>query len=166
MNPLTRNQSITPQVRAVVESLDRFVTRDDVAAALRAAQHEALQTLQRNAALPAAFVALDVVQFGASLPAAVGSIRVVVTRDSGGDAVERHANSTQYLCALGFALETHVRTPQGWHVDRYGAGDVTELADRWHVVAPGVWHRSVAPGAQYWAVAALHSASEVSDEYE
>ena len=166
INSRTQNQSITLEVRPAVEALDRFVARAEVAAALRTARLDALQMLQRNAALPAAFVQLDVAPFGTSLPAVAGSIRVVVTRDAGGDAVERHANSTQYLYALGFALETHLRTPQGWHVDRYGAGEATELADRWHVVPPGVWHRSVAPGAQFWAVAAFHSAREVSDEYE
>jgi mannose-6-phosphate isomerase-like protein (cupin superfamily) len=90
----------------------------------------------------------------------------MVTRGPGGTSVERHHNSTQYLFALGGALETHVGAGDGWRVDRYGEGDADVLENRWHVVPPNVWHKSTAPGAQFWSVAAFHSARYVSDEYQ
>lgn len=83
----------------------------------------------------------------------------------GGDSVERHINSTQYLLALDGPVETHVQTADGWRVDRYGQGDSALLQDRWHVVPSGIWHRTVAPDASYWGIVAFHSAREVSDEY-
>ena len=160
------NPSLTPDVRPVVEELDRLATRPEVMAVLRRAQADAVAQLQRNSGLSAAFVNLDPVALGHALPAGVGSIRLVVTRGGGGEAIERHANSTQYLLVLDGPVQTHVLTDDGWRVDRYGYGDAATLESRWHVVPPGVWHRSVAPGAHYWGVVAFHSASEVSDEYQ
>ncbi len=165
MGQTTNNRSITPDARSVVEELDRFATRPDVLAALRRAQAAAVQQLQRDPGIAAACIALEPSSLGCAAPAAVGSIRVVVTRDAGGDAIERHANSTQYLFALDSPVETHVQTADGWRVDRYGPGDAAVLEDRWHVVPPGVWHKSVAPGARNWGVVAFHSAREVSDEH-
>ena len=44
-------------------------------------------------------------------------------------------------------------------------GVATALEDRWHVVPPGVWHKTVVPGARNWGIVAFHSAREVGDEY-
>ncbi len=165
MGQQTNNQSITPQVRFVIEELNRFATRPDVLAALRQAQAEAVDKLQHHPGLGAAFVGLDTLKLGFAPPAAIGSIRVMVTREAGGEGIERHANSTQYLFALDDPIETHVQTADGWRVDRYGQGDAAVLEHRWHVVPPGVWHKSVAPGARNWGVVAFHSARDVSDEY-
>ena len=165
MDQAASNRSITADERSVVAALDRFATRPDVLAALRRAQGEALEKLRQSPDLAATFVTLDPSGLGAAAPAAVGSIRVAVTRNTEGDGVERHANSTQYLFALDGPVETHVETEAGWRVDRYGRGDPAALEDRWHVVAPGVWHKSMAPGRRNWSVVAFHSAREVSDEY-
>jgi mannose-6-phosphate isomerase-like protein (cupin superfamily) len=161
----TTNQSITPDTRPVVAELNRFATRPEVLAALRRAKADAEKQLQRDPDLSTTFVALDPLQFGSATPDAIGSIRVVVTRDGGGDSLERHSNSTQYLFVLDGPVETHVESTDGWRVDRYGYGGATDLEDQWHVVPPGVWHKSVAPGARNWAIVAFHSARQVSDEY-
>ena len=100
------------------------------------------------------------------MPAAIGSVRVVVTRGIGGARIERHVNSTQYLLALDGAIETHFQTAGGWRVDRYGEGDPAVLENRWHVLPPGAWHKSVAPQLRDWGVVAFHSARDVSDEYQ
>ncbi len=165
MDPATNNPSITPDTRSVVKELNRFTARPDVLAALRRARAEAEQRLRQDPDLCAACIALDPVPLGWAAPNAVGSIRVSVTRDAGGDSVERHINSTQYLLALDGPVETHVQTADGWRVDRYGQGDSALLQDRWHVVPSGIWHRTVAPDASYWGIVAFHSAREVSDEY-
>ena len=159
------NRSLTPDVLPVVEELERLATRPEVLAVLRRAQGEAVTQLQRDTALAAAFVPLNLVEFGAAIPAGVGSIRVVASRDRSAT-IERHANSTQYLLVLDGSVQTHVLTEDGWRVDRYGYDDATRLESRWHVVPPGVWHRTVAPGAHEWCVVAFHSAREVSDEYQ
>ena len=166
MGQATNNQSITPDERPVVEELDRFATRPEVLAALRRAQADAVKKLQRNPNLSATFISLDPLSLGRAAPAAIGSIRVAVTRGTDGLGVERHANSTQYLFAFDGTVETHVRTKDGWRVDRYGQGGPALLEDRWHVVAPGVWHKSVSPGRREWSVVAFHSAKDVSDEYQ
>jgi hypothetical protein len=160
------NQSITPDARPVVAELNRFVTRPDVLATLRQAKADAEKQLMRNRDLSVAFVALDPLQFGSTSPDVIGSIRVVVARDGGGDSIERHSNSTQYLFALDGPVETHVHITDGWRVDRYGQRGSADLEDRWHVVPLGTWHRSVSPGARSWAVVAFHSAREVIDEYQ
>jgi hypothetical protein len=164
MNPATDNRSLTPEARPAIEELDCFTARPDVRAALRRAQQEAEQALQRDPALQAAFVAVDPASLGWTRADLVGSIRVVVTRYAGGEGLERHTNSEQYLLALDDALETHVQTADGWRTDRYGHAD-SSLEDRWHVVPRGLWHRTVAPDATNWGVVAFHSAREVSDEY-
>jgi hypothetical protein len=165
MNQNTGNPSITVETRPLVEALSRFAAQPDVAAALQRARADAVLRLQREPGLASAFVALDPVALGWPTPDAVGSIRVSVTRGAGSETVERHANSTQYLLVLDGPVETHVQTDAGWRVDRYGDGRSAELGDRWHVVPPGLWHRTIAPGAQTWGVVAFHSAREVSDEY-
>jgi len=165
MGQATNNQSITPDERSVVEELDRFAARPDVLAALRRAQADAVKKLQRNPNTAATFISLDPLELGCSAPVVIGSIRVAVTRDAEGEGVERHANSSQYLFALDGPVETHVQTEDGWRVDRYGQGDPAALENRWHVVPPGVWHKSVAPGRRNWSVVAFHSARDVSDEY-
>jgi quercetin dioxygenase-like cupin family protein len=109
---------------------------------------------------------MDPSDLGGTAPAAIGSIRVAVTRGAEGAGVERHANSTQYLFALDGPVETHVLTEDGWRADRYGQGDPALLEARWHVVPPGVWHESVAPGRREWSVVAFHSAKDASDEYQ
>ncbi len=161
----TNNRSITPEERSVVAELDSFATRPDVLAALRRAQAEAVQKLRLDPGLAPTFVTLDPAELGRAAPAAVGSIRVAVTRSGDGAGVERHPNSTQYLFALDGPVETHVETEERWRVDRYGRGASAALEDRWHVVPPGVWHKSAAPGRRDWSVVAFHSAREVSDEY-
>ncbi len=165
MDPATNNPSITPDTRSIVEELNRFAARPDVLAALRRARAEAEKRLRQDPDLSAAFIALDPLSLGWTALDAVGSIRVSATRDAGGDRIERHVNSTQYLLVLDGPVETHVQTADGWRVDRYGQGDSAELEDRWHVVPPGIWHRTVAPGASYWGIIAFHSAREVRDEY-
>lgn len=166
MGQTTNNSSITPDARALVEELNRFATRPDVLAVLRQAQADAVKKLQGDPSISAAFINVEPASLGSAAPAAIGSIRVVVTRDAGGESIERHANSTQYLFVLDNPVDTHVQTADGWRVDRYGQGDAAVLEDRWHVVPPGVWHKSVAPGARNWGVVAFHSAREVSDEYQ
>lgn len=166
MGQTTDNQSITPEMRPVIEELNRFATQPDVLDALRQAAADARKSLRQNPHLAEAYAALDLSSVGCPVPAAIGSVRVVVTRGIGGATIERHANSTQYLLALDGAMETHVHTPDGWRVDRYGQGNPAVLENRWHVVAPGVWHKSAAPGARNWGVVAFHSAREVSDEYQ
>jgi quercetin dioxygenase-like cupin family protein len=166
MDPRTNNQSITPDTRPVVEALNRFAARPDVVLALHQARREAEQELQRNPGLATASVALDPLLLGWAELDAVGSIRVVVTREAGGQGIERHANSVQYLLVLDGPVETQVETMDGWRVDRYGQGRSAELEDRWHVVPRGAWHRTVSPGAKNWGIVAFHSARDVSDEYK
>ena len=166
VDPITNNRSITPEARRVIEQLHQFVTRPEVRAGLLRTRAEADQKLQQDPDLPIAFVAFDPTQLGWSQSELVGSGRVVVTRNGGGDGIERHANSTQYLFVLDGPVETHVQTADGWHVDRYGYGDSAQLEDQWHVVAPGTWHKSVAPGGRNWGIVAFHSAREVNDEYQ
>ena len=126
MTVTTTNQSITPDTRPVVAELNRFATRPEVLAALRRAKADAEKQLQRDPDLSTTFVALDPLQFGSATPDAIGSIRVVVTRDGGGDSLERHSNSTQYLFVLDGPVETHVESTDGWRVDRYGYGGATD----------------------------------------
>ena len=165
MAQATQNRSITPDRRSVVEALDRFATRPEVLAALRRALADAVEKLRQHPKIPATFIALGASALGVAAPAAVGTIRVAVTREGDGAGVERHPNSTQYLFALNGPVETHVETADGWRVDRYGRGDPGTLEDRWHVVPPGVWHKSAAPGRRNWGVVAFHSALDVADEY-
>jgi len=166
MSQAADNQSIVPDERSIVAELDRFANRPEVLAALRRAQADAVMKLRRNPELTATFISLDPAGLGNAAPAAIGSIRVAVTRGADGLGVERHGNSTQYLFALDGPVETHVHTADGWRVDRYGRGGPAVLEDRWHVVPPGVWHKSIAPGRRHWCVVAFHSAKDVSDEYQ
>ena len=165
MAPATSNPSLAPETMAVVEELDRFAARPEVMAALQRARMQAEQRLRREPSLRAASAALEPSSLGWTAADKVGSIRVSVTRDADGDGIERHVNSTQYLLALGTPVHTHVQTADGWRIDCYGQGDSAALQDRWHVVPPGLWHKTVAPGASFWGIVAFHSAREVSDEY-
>jgi hypothetical protein len=164
MQAVIDNSSITPAVRATVEGLERFAAAAGVRGVLRRMRAQAGWQLRSNPALAAAFVSIGGSAFGMALPAAVGSLRIVVTRGSGGDKIERHANATQYLLALEGPLETHVEIDGTWRIDHYGYGS-KRLEDRWHVVPAGAWHRTVAPGLTHWGVAAFHSVADVSDEY-
>ena len=162
MVPTSTNQSITPDARPIVAELNQFVTRPDVLAGLRQAAADAEKQLQQKPELSVAVVALDPSQFGSTAPGAIGSMRVVLTRAGSGGRIERHSNSTQYLFALDGSVETHVHSTDGLRVDRYGQGGSVDLEDRWHVVPPGTWHRSIARDA----VVAFHSARQVIDEYQ
>jgi hypothetical protein len=163
----TVNFSITPDLRATVSEIDAFSRAPQVLQALERARLDALHKLAWDPTAQAVAVRLDVTSLGAAVPAAVGSIRVVVTRQADGDQLERHPNSTQYLLAMDGPLETHVQAEEGWRIDRYGGdGAQNTLDDRWHVVPPGLWHKTVAPGATNWCVVAFHSALEVDDEYQ
>jgi hypothetical protein len=167
MASITHNLSIIPEVRPVVAELNRFATRPDVLAALRQGKTEGEKKLLRDPSLATAFVAFDLAQYGWANPEKVGSARVFVSRDSGEhDRFERHANSTQYLFALGGPVQTYVQTKDGLRVDSYGEGDATVLENRWQVVPPGIWHKSVVPGARNWWVVAFHTARNVTDEYQ
>jgi len=94
----------------------------------------------------------------------VSSARVFVSRAADTNISERHSNCIQYLFPLDVSVETHVMTTAGWRIDRYGGEDVAALQSRWHVVPAGVWHRTVAPDVQNWAIVAFHSARQVNDE--
>lgn len=160
------NQSITATARPAIESLHRFAQQPAVQSAIGQAQARALARLQTEVNLPVAFVPVDLASLPVTPPPEARSLRVVVTREPGGDTIERHANCAQYLYVMGTPLETHVQDGTGWRIDRYGQGAETALEDRWHYVPPGVWHKSVAPGAANWSVAAFHSAAEVEDEFQ
>lgn len=159
------NRSITPDARPGIEELGDFALQPGVLAALRQAQAEAVAVLRRAPDLSSTFVTLDPVRLGAAVPPSVGTIRVAVSRAGADTAVERHPNSTQILFVLDGPVETHVETGAGWRVDRYGEGSASVLENRWHLVPPGVWHKSNAPGPGDCAVVAFHSAREVEDEY-
>ena len=160
-----RNQSISAAIRPVIEELNTFATQPDVQMALQDARQQAGQKLDENPESQSAWVKLDLVKLGWVNSAEIGSLRVVVNRLAGVETIERHVNSAQFLLVLDGPVETHVQMPDGWRIDRYGFGGSSELADRWHYVASGVWHKSVAPGAANWAIAAFHSAREVNDEF-
>lgn len=162
----TDNQSITADARPVLEIFDRFAQEPAVQAVVRQAQALALARLKEDASLRAAFVPIDLASLNVAVPAQARSLRVVATRDAGGDTVERHANCAQYLFVLDAPLETHVQTGTGWRIDRYGQGSDRTIENRWHYLPPGVWHKSVAPGASHWSVLAIHSAAVVTDEFQ
>lgn len=161
----TDNQSITVDVRPVLEILNRFAQVPAVQAVVREAQALALARLNDDANLRVAFVPINLASLKVALPEQARSLRVVATRGAGGDTVERHANCAQYLFVLDALLETHVETSSGWRIDRYGQGDEHTLENRWHYLPQGVWHKSLAPGASSWSVLAIHSAAEVTDEF-
>lgn len=162
----TDNQSITADVRPVLEILNRFAQVPAVQAVVRQAQALALARLKDDASLRAAFVPIDLASLTVELPAQAGSVRVVATRGPGGDTTERHANCAQYLFVLDAPLETHVQTGTGWRIDRYGQGPDNTIENRWHYLPQGVWHKSLAPGASTWSVLAIHSAAVVTDEFQ
>ncbi len=159
------NPSITADARVVIEALQRFVGQPGVMAGLRRAQSDAAAQLGREPALRSTFVSLDPASLGAMAPAAATSIRVAVSRAGVDTAVERHPNSTQVLLVLKGPVETHVETDGKWRIDRYGEGDAQTLENLWHLVPPGVWHKSNAPGPGDCTVVAFHSAAKVHDDY-
>ncbi len=162
---MTNNQSISERAKPVVRVLDQFARRADVAAALAQAQAEARARLLGEPGLAEFSVALDLTQLVSAVPDTVGSIRVAVYRGAGGSSEERHPNSTQYLMVLDAPVETHVELAHGWHIDRYGHGAGTTLEDRWHVVEPGTWHKTIGANGGMWSIVAFHSAPDVADEY-
>jgi hypothetical protein len=157
-----QNASLTDDTLRVVEALDRLTSRPEVQEEFQRAQAGGIAQLQRNPDLASAAVPLT--SLIDKLPAGVSSARVFVSRASGSDVSERHSNCTQYLYPLAASVETYVMTTAGWRIDRYGGEDIPALESRWHVVPVGVWHRTVAPGMQYWAIVAFHSAPDVNDE--
>jgi len=156
------NASLTDDTIRVVEALDRLARRQEVQEEFHRAQADGLAQLQRNPDLASAAVSLT--SLIDKLPVGVSSARVFVSRASGSNVIERHSDCTQYLYPLDGSVETHVMTTAGWRIDRYGGEDIPALESRWHVVPAGVWHRTVAPGIQYWAIVAFHSARQVNDE--
>lgn len=168
------NQSITPAARDDIEALQRFAMQPGVMAALRRARSAAAKRLAFEPELRSTFISLDPAGFdvgpGVSVPAAAATIRVAISRAGADTAVERHPNSTQVLLVLDGPVETHVQTESGWRIDRYGEGAVQlsenqSLENLWHLVPPGVWHKSNAPGPGDCAVVAFHSARDVRDDY-
>ena len=157
-----QNASLTDDTLRVVEALDRLTRRPEVQEEFQRAQADGIAQLRRNPDLASAAVPLT--SLIDKLPAGVSSARVFVSRASGSDVSERHSNCTQYLYPLDASVETYVMTTAGWRIDRYGGEDIPALESRWHVVPVGVWHRTVAPGMQYWAIVAFHSAPDVNDE--
>jgi mannose-6-phosphate isomerase-like protein (cupin superfamily) len=159
------NDSITPGARAAISELQEFVRQPQVMAALSTAQSEAAARLVREPALRSTFVALEPASIGAAVPAAAATIRVAVSRAGVDTPVERHPNSTQVLLVLQGPVETHVETTTGWRIDRYGEGEGQAVENRWHLVPPGVWHKSNAPGPGDCTVVAFHSARTVRDDF-
>ena len=159
------NQSITAEARPLIEALRRFALHPEVMTALRGAQAEAAGRLREDPALRSTFLSLDPAGFGLAAPAGAATIRVAVSRAGADTVVERHPNSTQVLLVLEGPVETHVEAAAGWRVDRYGEAGGQALENLWHLVPPGVWHKSNAPGPGDCAVVAFHSAREVRDDY-
>jgi hypothetical protein len=157
-----QNASLTDDTLRVVEALDRLAGRPEVQAEFHRAQADGVAQLQRNPDLVSAAVPLT--SLIDKLPVGVSSARVFVSRAPDTNISERHSNCIQYLFPLDVSVETHVMTTAGWRIDRYGGEDVAALQSRWHVVPAGVWHRTVAPGVQNWAIVAFHSAHQVNDE--
>jgi mannose-6-phosphate isomerase-like protein (cupin superfamily) len=159
------NASLTPDSLPRIARLNDWALQPAVLAALRAAQAEAVAKLAREPGLRSTFVSLDPGACGAPAPAGIATLRVAVSRAGADTAVERHPNSDQYLFVLDGPVETHVETPAGWRIDRYGEGSVAVLENRWHLVPQGVWHKSNAPGPHDCTVVALHTAQDVKDEF-
>jgi hypothetical protein len=159
-----RNASLTPEALSVVGALQRFAAQAGVMAALQRGRAEAAQRLAADPALRSSFVSIDPASLGIAVPGAA-TIRVAVSRAGADTAVERHPNSTQVLLVLEGPVETHVETAAGWRIDRYGEAGAQTPENLWHLVPPGVWHKSNAPGPGDCAVVAFHSARDVRDDY-
>ncbi len=159
------NASLAAEALPFVRAMADWVRHPGVMAALRAAQAEAAAKLARETTLRSTFVTLDPAACVPPAPEGIGTLRVAVSRAGADTAVERHPNSTQYLYVMDGPVETHVETPQGWRVDRYGESDAEALGNRWHLVPQAVWHKSNSPGPGDCTVLALHTAREVADEY-
>lgn len=159
------NESLSADALPFIHALDAWVREATVMAALQAAQAEAAAKLAREPNLRSTFVTLDPAACTPPAPAGIGTLRVAVSRAGADTAVERHPNSTQYLYVMDGPVETHVETPQGWRVDRYGTGADAALGNLWHLVPQAAWHKSNAPGPGDCTVLALHTARVVADEY-
>ncbi len=134
-------------------------------AAFRRAQAVAAARLAGEPGLRSTFISIEPASLGVAVPEGAATIRVAVSRAGVDTAVERHPNSTQVLLVLDGPVETHVETPGGWRVDRYGDDDADTLENLWHLVPPGVWHKSNSPGPGDCTVVAFHSARVVRDDY-
>ena len=161
MRASRRNESITSENLPVIESLIRLLADPNMSALMRSALSKAHAALKMDPMRKVAMETLDPIAIRQIVPE-IGSARIAAIRDGFDSGIESHPNSTQYLFSLEGSGATHVKTSDGWRIDTYGIGD--RIEDRFHVVPPGVWHKSAAAHGD-WTVIAFHSAEKVIDDY-
>ena len=157
-----QNHSITSESLPVIESLNRLAANSNMLDLIRNALSKARASLKFDPLLKVAVEVLDPAIIRQIVPE-IGSARLVAIRDGFDSGIESHPNSTQYLFSLEGSGETHVKTSDGWRIDNYGIG--SRIEDRFHVVFPGVWHKSTAAHGD-WVVIAFHTAEKVIDDYD
>ncbi|NAS29992.1 hypothetical protein GTQ40_03315 [Flavobacteriaceae bacterium R38] len=159
-----QNNSITSKIRPVVVELDNFFSNPSIFKKLTTISKELLPEI--SAEQPYAVRDVSTREFGENLPGEVGSIRVAVFFPNEETKIERHPNSTQFLFSIDGSGETRVLRDQKWEKDVYGENYEASLDSRWHYVEKNAWHQSVAVGNKPWTLVAIHTATDVQDEYQ
>lgn len=139
-----------------LHELEKIVRGDDVWGRI----HTALETARTK--LQAAdndwyIHPLDINIFQGRLPDALKSCRITVFKPETNLKVERHPNATQYVRVIDGQTNFRVLVDEtSWQANPISA-DADEIAARWSVVAPGVWHCPLPIDHNGWAVLGFHT---------
>ncbi len=159
------NNALTYEIRARVQELDIFCKQPEVFRLLTKVKQNLISKISK--VQPYSFETIDMLKFSTVIPNQVGSIRVAAFLPNAITKIERHPNSIQYLYSLQGYGKTKVWRNGQWETDFYGTNTKNQsLEGHWHFVAKNSWHQSLASGNIPWVLVAIHTASNVIDEYQ
>ncbi len=162
---MTHNASITPEIRSTIENLEQFFSQPTVLEQLTKTANILLP--QISVENPYAFKNIAINILDKNIPEVVGSIRIAVFFPGAKTKIERHPNSKQYLLSILGSGITRVLRDQVWEDDSYGDTLRNSLLEtKWHFVEQNIWHQSIALENKPWLLAAIHTATDVEDQYQ
>lgn len=152
---------------AILERLDRLMTRGEAAEAIECAVSTARLKLAAEAGALMSWETIPLRAYGPELPAMIQSSWVFILRSQGVTGAERHPNSHQRMASycgsgdLQVSLQTAVqlaRQPQ-WQSNLLSSDRTAPLNQRWVSIPPNTWHQ-VVPSDDDWVVVSFHTAGD------
>jgi steroid delta-isomerase-like uncharacterized protein len=156
---------MSPQERALLESLDALLRSDVVRARIHPIVERVAQELARDRTAPMAWEPIPLSLYGESLPLPIRSSWVFILRAGGATGAERHPNSHQRMMAYQGTGDLQTGGEGHWQSHPLVSAEGAGLEQRWISVPPNVWHQVVVADED-WVVVSFHTvpAEELIEE--
>lgn len=158
-------QLLTPDERAILESLDEVLRSQSVRELIHPVAERVSRELQTNKSAVMAWKPIPLTAFNTRLPATIRSSWIFILRANSVTGAERHPNSHQRMMSFQGHGDLQMMIGDSWQSHRLTSDMSDPIESRWVSVPPNVWHQAVVQEGD-WVVVSFHTvpAEELVEE--